>query len=75
MSRGLLFYLILTKMEEEIMRLENQVAKLNAKVAELGDKLEEEKKNAAFWRDRSQKLESRLTAIKSMVQGMVFFIE
>lgn len=62
-------------MEEEIMRLENQVAKLNAKVAELGDKLEEEKKNAAFWRDRSQKLESRLTAIKSMVQGMVFFIE
>lgn len=62
-------------MEEEIMRLENQVAKLNAKVAELGDKLEEEKKNAAFWRDRSQKLEARLTAIKSMVQGMVFFIE
>ena len=62
-------------MEEEIMRLENQVAKLNAKVAELGDKLEEEKKNAAFWRDRSQKLESRLNAIKSMVQGMVFFIE
>ena len=74
MSRELLFYLILTKMEEEL-RLENQVAKLNAKVAELGDKLEEEKKNAAFWRDRSQKLESRLTAIKSMVQGMVFFIE
>lgn len=62
-------------MEEEILRLENQVAKLNAKVAELGDKLEEEKKNAAFWRDRSQKLESRLNAIKSMVQGMVFFIE
>ena len=62
-------------MEEEIMRLENQVAKLNAKVAELGDKLEEEKKNAAFWRDRSQKLEARLTAIKSMVQGMVVFIE
>lgn len=62
-------------MEEEILRLENQVAKLNAKVAELGDKLEEEKKNAAFWRDRSQKLEARLTAIKSMVQGMVFFIE
>ena len=62
-------------MEEEILRLENQVAKLNAKVAELGDKLEGEKKNAAFWRDRSQKLESRLNAIKSMVQGMVFFIE
>lgn len=62
-------------MEEEILRLENQVAKLNAKVAELGDKLEEEKKNAAFWRDRNQKLEARLTAIKSMVQGMVFFIE
>ena len=75
MSRGLLFYLILTKMEEVNLRLENQVAKLNAKVAELGDKLEEEKKNAAFWRDRSQKLEARLTAIKSMVQGMVFFIE
>ena len=62
-------------MEEEILRLKNQVAKLNANVAELGDKLEEEKKNAAFWRDRNQKLESRLTAIKSMVQGMVFFIE
>ena len=62
-------------MEEVNLRLENQVAKLNAKVAELGDKLEEEKKNAAFWRDRSQKLEARLTAIKSMVQGMVFFIE
>ena len=44
-------------------------------IAELKAMLEEERKNVAFWRDRSQKLESRLTAIKSMVQGMVFFIE
>lgn len=75
MSRELLFYLILTKMEEEILRLENQVAKLNAMVAELGDKLEEETKSRKYWVERSGKLEARLTAIKSMVQGMVFFIE
>ena len=62
-------------MEEEILRLENQVAKLNAKVAELNDKLDEETKSIKYWVERSGKLEARLTAIKSMVQGMVFFIE
>lgn len=55
-------------MEEEKIKLECQVAELKAK-------LEEEKKNVAFWVERSGKLEARLTAIKSIVQGMVFFIE
>ena len=62
-------------MEEEILRLENQVAKLNAMVSELNDKLDEETKSRKYWVERSGNLEARLTAIKSMVQGMVFFIE
>ena len=61
-----MFYLILTKMEEK--NFKDQIAELKAM-------LEEERKNVAFWRDRGQKLEARLTAIKSMVQGIVFFIE